>query len=259
MKNKINNEIYNHYGERWYNDTKDPVALLRAEGEFKNLWIIETLNRHYPNQKLKILDLACGGGFLANSLAKCGHSVTGIDISQSSLEIAQKYDHTKTVNYEKHNVLNLKTLKIREKFDVICAMDLLEHVEEPKKLISEANYLLKSNGLFFFHTFNRNPISHFVIIKLVEWLVPNTPKNLHIIDYFIKPEELQEMFQQNNLKINWMKGIKPIIFSRAIWISIFKRKVHSGIKFQWTNSLLTSYAGYATPQKINQHHTIGDQ
>ena len=250
MKNQkiltVNNEIYNEYGERWYHATEDPVALLRAEGEFKNQWILETLNELYPNKKLKILDLGCGGGFLANALAKKHHRVTGIDISQSSLDIAKKYDQTKTVNYEKHSVLDLSCFKNEEKYDVVFAMDLLEHVDNPAKLIHEAKQLLKDDGLFFFHTFNRNPISHFVIIKLVEWLVPNTPKNLHVIDLFIKPKELQTMLEQNNLHIKWIKGIRPVLFSGPIWKSIVTRKVQPGIKFSWTKSLITSYAGYAS-------------
>lgn len=241
---KVNNDIYEQYGERWYNDQHDPVALLRAEGDFKNAWIVSCIDEQSPKT---ILDLGCGGGFLSNALAKKGHRVTGVDISESSLNVAAKYDETKSVTYLNADVHHLPFED--RSFDIICAMDLLEHIDHPEKLISEIQRILKPGGLVFFHTFNRNPISHLVIIKLVEWLVPNTPKNLHVIDYFIKPQELKLWLRENQMEVKFIKGIKPVVCNQALWMSIFKRKVLPGIKFEWTKSLITSYAGFA--QKIN--------
>ncbi len=240
---KVNNEIYEEYGERWYHDQNDPVALLRAEGEFKNAWILSNIDEKKPQN---ILDLGCGGGFLSNALAKKGHVVTGVDISESSLQIAKKYDETKSVTYIKSDVHHLPF--DNQTFDIVCAMDLLEHIEKPENLIAEINRILRPGGIIYFHTFNRNTISHLVIIKLVEWLVPNTPKNLHVIDYFIKPQELKCWLQAHQMDVKFIKGIKPVVINRALWMSIFKRKVLPGIKFEWTKSLITSYAGFA--QKI---------
>ncbi len=243
MSQQVNNEIYNEYGERWYTADNDPVALLREEGHFKNLWIRDSLKIKYPNKKLKILDIGCGGGFLSNMLALEGHEVIGIDISESSLKVAEKYDGTKSVSYIKMDVSELSNLN--EKFDVICAMDLLEHIEQPELLIKNISKCLTSNGIFFFHTFNRNPISYLVIIKLVEWLVPNTPKNLHVLSYFIKPHELKKMLEENYFQIKFIKGIRPVLLNTNLYKSIFLRKVLPGIYFTWTKSLITSYAGYA--------------
>ncbi|MDH4468490.1 MAG: bifunctional 2-polyprenyl-6-hydroxyphenol methylase/3-demethylubiquinol 3-O-methyltransferase UbiG [Bacteriovoracaceae bacterium] len=240
MRNEVNNQIYEEYGDRWYTDDRDPVALLREEGNFKNAWIC---NLH-KNEKLKILDLGSGGGFLSNQLATYGHKVTGVDISQSSLDVAKKHDLTKSVQYIKGDVRKLPFED--ESFDVVCAMDLLEHVNNPVEVVREASRVLRRGGKFYFHTFNRNWISFFVIIKLVEWLVPNTPKNLHVLSLFITPAELKKMLDEANLEINFQSGIRPIIFNFSIWKSLFARKVIPGIGFSWTKSLLTSYAGCCT-------------
>src|SRR5690606_14398436 len=97
-----------------------------------------------------------------------------------------------------------------ESFDVITAMDFLEHVESPDQVIMEFSRVLKPGGMFFFHTFNRNPISWLVVIKLLEWFVKNTPKNMHVINLFIKPRELEEYCLKARIKVFEMKGIAPV-------------------------------------------------
>ena len=234
----INNSFYEDLEEGWYTACDHPIALLRAENKLRIPWVLDSIQ---PNSK--VLDLGCGAGFLCNALAEKGHKVSGVDLSESSLETARRYDRTESVEYICANVYSLPFQN--ETFDVVCAMDVLEHIEEPKLLIAEASRVLKKGGLFFFHTFNRNLWSYLVIIKGVEWCVKNTPKNMHVYPLFIKPNELEDLCSEYNLKFKELKGLHPILFSRAFWQMIFTRKVPKDFKFRFSNKLSTGYCGYA--------------
>ncbi len=241
---KVNNEIYNTYGDRWYTAQDDPVALLRAESKTKSPWILEKLKKHdLLNSKTQVLDVGCGAGFLSNELALHQLNVTGVDLSEESIKVAQKFDSTKKVKYLAADAYNLPFAD--QSFDVLTAMDFLEHVDQPAKVIQEFSRVLRPGGIFIFHTFNRNILAHLIIIKLVEWLVKNTPKNMHVIELFIKPSELEKYCRDANLQPQEMIGIKPrfsTIPLKNVWTGI----VPAGLKFELTRSLLLSYMGYAT-------------
>lgn len=244
----VNNDIYDQLGDRWYTAQDDPVALLRAESKCRNPWILQTISSQLQNPKAQVLDVGCGGGFLSNPLAEAGYKVTGIDLSTDSLEIASRYDSTRSVQYLNADANHLPFEP--HQFDVVCAMDFLEHVENPEKAILEMSRVLKPGGLFFFHTFNRNPISAFVVIKLVEWFVKNTPPKMHVSSLFIKPKELKEYCLRSNLEVVEMRGLQPVIFSLAVLRGLFSGMVEDGFRFKFGKSLLTSYCGFAKKSSI---------
>ncbi len=96
---KVNNDIYELYGDRWYDADDDPVALLRAESKTKTPWILQKIkDRGLLNSRTMVLDVGCGAGFLSNELAKSGLRVTGVDLSADSLRVAANHDSTKTVH-----------------------------------------------------------------------------------------------------------------------------------------------------------------
>lgn len=238
---EVNNNIYHQYGDRWYTAQDDPVALLRAESVVKNIWILEKLAK-YKKTNAQILDVGCGGGFLSNALAREGYKITGVDLSAESIEVAKRYDTTMTVQYI---VADAYRLPFKDQsFDVITAMDFLEHIEEPARAIHEFSRVLRSGGVFIFHTFNRNWLAGLVIIKLVEWLVRNTPKRMHILRLFIKPKELSAYCSQAGMDSKEMSGIKPI-FTTLTLSSIFSGIVPLNMRFELTKSLLLSYIGLA--------------
>jgi len=244
---QVNNDIYNTYGDRWYEADDDPVALLRAESKTKTPWIIERIKDHgLLNESTQVLDVGCGAGFLSNELGKLNLRVTGMDLSEESLKVAAKHDVTKTVHYQTADAYRLPFAD--ETFEVLTAMDFLEHVEDPAAVIKEFSRVLKPNGLFIFHTFNRNLLAHLVIIKVVEWIVKNTPKHLHVINLFIKPKELASYCQQAGMISKDMIGIKPI-FSTIPLKNIFTGIVPKSLKFELTQSLLLSYMGYAVKKR----------
>lgn len=233
----INNAFYEELDEKWYTAFDHPIALLRAENKIRIPWILETIGRDK-----KILDIGCGAGLLANALAKEGHEVFGVDLSPSTLKIAKKHDATQTVVYDLADAAALPYPT--QTFDVVSAMDLLEHVENPQQVISEASRVLKPGGLFFFHTFNRNPLSYLLIIKGVDWCVPNAPKNMHIYRLFIKPSEMEKMGRNNSLKLIEMKGFIPKLSLKTICEMTLQKKVPEHFTFRFSKSLATGYCGY---------------
>lgn len=234
----INNDFYNTLDERWYTATDHPIALLRAENAVRIPWIINQIGK-----EKKALDIGCGAGMLTNALALHGHCVYGIDISEKSLEVAKKYDESRSVIYKTASAYALPFSE--SEFDVVCAMDVLEHVEDPLRLIQEASRVLKKGGLFFFHTFNRNFLSYLLVIKGVEWFVPNAPKNMHVYPLFIKPKEMEAMCAEKDLKIIELKGFVPCVFSKPFWKMALTKKIPPDILFRFSKSLQTGYCGNA--------------
>lgn len=242
-KTPVNNDYYHHLGEDWLVANDDPIALLRAESKLKNPWVLATIIEELGSGSKKVLDIGCGAGFLSNALAYGKHQVEGIDMSEESLKIARKYDTTKTANYQYANAYELPFED--NQFDAVCAMDFLEHVEEPARVILEASRVLKPGGVFFFHTFSKNIFAYLVIIKLVEWFLPKTPKHMHILRLFISPTELEKMNTLANLTTIHMMGIRPQFGKLSFWKSLLKREVHPDFSFSFTKSTLLSYIGYA--------------
>jgi 2-polyprenyl-6-hydroxyphenyl methylase / 3-demethylubiquinone-9 3-methyltransferase len=238
---QVNNDLYHELGERWYHAKDDPVALLRAESRARNPWIMAEIQKAFP--AANVLDIGCGAGLLANDMAQRGMTVTGLDASPESLEVARRHDLTGRVDYQVGDANDLPFAP--ESFDVVCAMDFLEHVEDPAHIVAEAARVLKPNGLFFFHTFNRNFIAWLIGIKGVEWFVKNTPRHMHILRYFIKPAELAAMCERNRMQVLTMRGLAPVIFQRAFWKMIVTGIVDDDFRFEFTRGKLLGYAGIA--------------
>lgn len=238
-ESKINNEFYEDLKERWIEACDHPIALLRAENALRNPWIAS----HIP-ENASVLDIGCGAGLLTNELAKTKScTIVGIDQSPGALEIARQNDTTQSVLYKQASAEALPFAPAT--FDVVCAMDLLEHVEKPSMVIMEASRVLKPGGKFFFHTFNRNLLSRLIIVKAVEKFIANTPKNLHLASMFIKPKELEAMLHQHRLVVKEWKGIRPAVFQKS-WGQILKNGlVPQDFRFCFVKSLVTGYCGFA--------------
>jgi 2-polyprenyl-6-hydroxyphenyl methylase/3-demethylubiquinone-9 3-methyltransferase len=238
----INNAFYDELCDAWYEEDAHPIALLRAENAVRNPWILQTIKEQCCRDS-RILDIGCGGGLLTNVLAKEGYRVSGIDLSKTSLDQARQRDATKSVEYTWGNARSLPYPD--ENFDVVCAMDFLEHVEEPAGIVREISRVLKPGGLFFFHTFNRNFLSYLLVIKCVEWLVPNVPRNMHVYPLFIKPDELKRMCSDCGLEVRSIQGLIPDFRRSSFWKSLLRRRVLPDFRFTFTKGLKVGYLGYA--------------
>lgn len=239
----VNNDIYATLGERWYSAEDDPVALLRAESRLRNPWVAQEIRRKLGVSSADILDVGCGGGLLANFLGSLGHRVTGLDASNDALAVAARHDFGQTVHYQQGDALRLPFADAT--FDVVCAMDFLEHVENPEQAIAEAARVLRPSGLFFFHTFNRNLLCWLVVIKGVEWFVRNTPQRMHILRLFLKPAEVIAWCAERGLHSVQVRGTRPQ-FGWAFFKMLFTRRVSAEFSFAFTPSTRLGYSGVAT-------------
>lgn len=239
---RVNNAVYDTLGDRWYSAEDDPVALLRAESRLRNPWVTRHIDKRV-GVPARVLDVGCGAGFLSNALARAGHQVTGLDASES-LVIASQHDTTRTVRYDRGDAVALPYPDAS--FDVVCAMDLLEHVEEPAAVVAEASRVLRRGGLFFFHTFNRNALAWLVVIKGVEWFVRNTPRDMHLLRLFVKPAELRAMCVKSGFDVGEVLGSAPVVLSRAFWALLATGTIRPELRFEFSRSLLLGYTGFAT-------------
>jgi 2-polyprenyl-6-hydroxyphenyl methylase/3-demethylubiquinone-9 3-methyltransferase len=240
--NSVNNDVYSTLGPRWYEAQDDPVALLRAEATLRNPWIASTIAAELGPPPRSVLDIGCGAGFLSNYLAGIGHRVSGLDSAAPALDVAARYDRSGSVDYRHGDARALPYAP--GAFDVVCAMDFLEHVEDPQQVVAEAARVLAPSGLFFFHTFNRNWLSWLIVVKGVEWFVKNTPPNLHLRRLFLKPAEVEAMCRTNGLDPIAMIGSRPRL-GRAFWKMLRSGEVPSGFSFTFTTSTLLAFSGFA--------------
>ncbi len=237
----VNNAFYDDLGSQWYEADDHPIALLRAENRARAPWVATQLASHFAGP-CSVLDIGCGAGFLSNSLARQGHQLTGIDLSSSSLKVAQTYDITRKTHYQQADACSLPFEQ--DQFDAVCAMDLLEHVEEPARVIAEASRVLKPGGLFFFHTFNRTWLSWLFAIKGIEWFVPNAPRHIHLYRLFIKPSELTTYLHQSDLELSVIHGLMPRI-DKSFLKTLLRRGIPPQFSFKTIPSLSCGYFGFA--------------
>jgi len=238
----VNNQVYETLGQRWYDADDDPVALLRAESRLRNPWVAAEIARALGDGPRRVLDIGCGAGFLSNHLASVGHEVTGLDASADALHVAASRDRSGSVHYQQGDALHLPHPDAS--FDVVCAMDFLEHVEAPDAAIAEAARVLRPSGLFFFHTFNRSPLAWLVIIKGVEWFVKNTPRDLHVLRLFLKPREVQASCTHHGLEPRCLRGVRPTL-GVPFWAMLLTRRVPPDFSFVFTRGAPLGYSGFA--------------
>lgn len=148
----------------------------------------------------QVLDAGCGGGILTETLARAGANAMGIDLSTPSLEVAKR--HAKTVGTKvDYRLKSCEELADTQpgKFDVVCCMEVLEHVPDPASTVEACAKLLKPGGYVFFSTINRNLKAFLFAIVGGEYVLRLLPRGTHSYGSLIKPSELQRWSQKNGL------------------------------------------------------------
>lgn len=196
------------------------------EGEFKPLHQINPLRTDYIMQHSqglsgkKVIDVGCGGGILAESMAKHGATVTGIDMGEAPLEIARLHGlETGTVVDYQQSTAEEFALAHPAQFDVVTCMEMLEHVPDPESVVQACFRLVKPGGHVFFSTLNRNIKSYLMAIVGAEYVLGLVPKGTHQHAKFIKPSELMAWLDQTPLVVKHMTGLHLKPFSQQYYLS----------------------------------------
>jgi len=205
MSNVDQSEIdkFSALAHRWW----DPTS------EFKPLHAINPLRLGWIESVTsltgkKVLDVGCGGGILAESLSKAGGIVTGIDLSNKALKVAELHqlESNTSVQYRSISAEDLAKEE-PEQYDVVTCMEMLEHVPDPSSVVQACATLSKPGGSIFFSTLNRNPKSYLFAIIGAEYVLRLLPKGTHEYDKFIKPSELAGFTRQAGLELLEIKGM----------------------------------------------------
>ena len=160
-----------------------------------------------PLKNLKILDIGCGGGLLSEPMCRLGADVTAIDASKKNISIAKL--HSKKNNLKiKYICSSPEKLKIKNKFDVILNMEVVEHVEDINFFLKSCSNLLKKNGIMFVATLNKTLKSYVFAIVGAEYILRWLPIGTHEWEKFIKPDELISILKKNNLELDQIDGMK---------------------------------------------------
>ena len=209
----------------------DPVELQKfsdlahrwwdPNSEFKPLHDINPLRLDYIDRKARlkdrtVLDVGCGGGILAESMAARGAQVTGIDLSDKALGVARLhlFESGQKVDYRKVSAEALAQERPAA-FDIVTCLEMLEHVPDPASTVKACAALVKPGGQVFFSTLNRNPKSYLFAVIGAEYLLRLLPRGTHDYARFIRPSELARFCRNAGLGVTEIVGMTYNPFSRT--------------------------------------------
>ena len=216
IKNTSKTSEFDHFetlADEWW----DP------DGKFKILHSLTPIRIKYIKNKLfekkqlikfskkslnnfNILDLGCGGGLVCEPLARLGANITGIDFVKQNIIAAKKHAKKSNTNIEYlHQDIN--NLKFKKKYDAVLILEVLEHIEDWKKIIINVKKLLKPRGKIIISTINRNFFSKLFAIFIAENILNWVPKKTHTYSKLIKPEELRSFLNKNKINVTDVTGL----------------------------------------------------
>jgi 2-polyprenyl-6-hydroxyphenyl methylase/3-demethylubiquinone-9 3-methyltransferase len=196
-------EKFSKLAHRWW----DPQGEFRPLHEINPLRL-EWIDRHVGLAGKAVLDVGCGGGILAEAMARRGARVTGIDLSEKALRVAELHlvESKLAVTYEKVMAETYAAAHAGE-FDLVTCMELLEHVPQPQSMVAACARLVRPGGMVFFSTINRNPKSYLFAVVGAEYVLKLLPKGTHDYMRFIKPSELSRWSRASGLRPDELIGM----------------------------------------------------
>ena len=216
-------------------DNFDPAELAKfsdlahrwwdRESEFRPLHQINPLRLDWieniiPLKGLRVLDVGCGGGILADAMARKGADVLGIDLASKALKVAQLHAieaQTEGVRYQEVSAEGLAAEQANQ-FDVVTCMEMLEHVPDPSLVVKACATLVKPGGHVFFSTINRNAKAFLFAIVGAEYVLNLLPRGTHEYAKLIKPSELAGYSRSAGLNLLHTKGLQYNPLTKNYWL-----------------------------------------
>jgi 2-polyprenyl-6-hydroxyphenyl methylase/3-demethylubiquinone-9 3-methyltransferase len=194
---------FSDLAHRWW----DPTSEFRPLHEINPLRL-EWINARAALAGKTVLDIGCGGGILAESMAQKGAKVTGIDLSDKALKVADLHSLESGVPV-RYELVAAEDLAAREpgSYDVVTCMEMLEHVPHPAAIVQACATLVKPGGHVFFSTLNRNSKAYLFAVIGAEYLLRMLPKGTHDYAKFITPAELSQFIRNAGMTVDALKGM----------------------------------------------------
>ena len=192
--------------------------------EFKPLHDINPLRLNYIDQAISlsgktVLDVGCGGGILSESMAQKGATVTGIDLGEKALKVAQLHSLESGINVD-YRLIAVEELakEAPASFDVVTCLEMLEHVPDPASVVQACAALVKPGGHVFFSTINRNPKAYLFAVVGAEYVLKMLPRGTHDYAKFIKPSELAGYVRNSDLTLKHQIGMSYNPITKHYWL-----------------------------------------
>ena len=196
------------------------------ESEFRPLHQINPLRLDWIDQLAAIkgknvVDVGCGGGILAESMARKGANVLGVDLADKPLKVAQLHAMEAGIANIEYRSISAEALAAEQpgQFDVVTCMEMLEHVPDPSSVVRACMEMARPGGWVFFSTINRNPKAFLFAIVGAEYLLKMLPKGTHEFSRFIRPAELARWIRESHLDLVQFKGMEYNPLTRRYWLS----------------------------------------
>ena len=211
--NKKEIEKFSKIAEEWWNpDGKfkplhkfNPIRISYIKKNIISTFQIK--NQKKPLNKVKILDIGCGGGLLSEPMTRLGAEVVGIDASARNINVAKLHAKKNNLNI-KYLCASPENLKTKSKFDVILNMEIVEHVDNVNYFLDTCSKLLKKGGIMFIATLNKTLKSYIFAIVGAEYILRWLPIGTHEWEKFVKPEDLINILSKHNIKLENLDGMK---------------------------------------------------
>lgn len=206
---------FSDLASRWW----DPSGEFRPLHEMNPLRA-DYIDEHSPVAGKKLIDVGCGGGILSEALANKGAQVSGIDMGEAPLAVARLHAEESNLNVDyRHATAEEVAAESPAEFDIVCCLEMLEHVPDPASVIRACAEMTKTGGDLYFSTINRNPKSFLFAIVGAEYVLGLLPKGTHSYKKLIKPSELATWLRHAGLELVEIRGVTMNPFTRKFSLS----------------------------------------